>query len=98
MTTEGFEIKLYRSGSMWEGHGELRNRQALQPCPFCASVSGVVVQNSHTPHYTAECEDCGAMGPPGAIRYTKSDLRTKAKAIATHTRSLVLAMDLWNQR
>lgn len=93
----GFFLELTSGHGWWSGHGELRNTQTVHPCPFCASVN-IVVQNSHTPHYTAECEDCGAEGPPGTIRYTKNDLRSKPKAIATHKRSLGMAIDLWNIR
>jgi Lar family restriction alleviation protein len=70
--------------------------EKLKPCPFCGSRD-VVVRNTHTPHYTAECDNCEAQGPTG--RAGNGDhIRTKATAKRQHTKAFTLAVEGWNTR
>jgi Lar family restriction alleviation protein len=63
----------------------------LLPCPFCGGTD-MEVENTHTPSYAVECEDCGAAigTPPG--------LTDGAKTRANHRRAFLAAISAWNTR
>lgn len=87
-----------RSGD-WSGHGEYRNQSRLESCPFCGSAN-IVVENTHTPYYTAECDDCGAQGPHSGPTSTGGDhhIRSRKKCEQLHREAMQNAIEAWNDR
>lgn len=81
----------------FRGSGEsVPDVDQLRPCPFCGSGE-IVVGNTHTPHYRAECQKCGAEGPSvnPPKRYAT---KTPASVRRQHEVAFDQAVDAWNKR
>lgn len=92
------------SKSHFSAHGELVQEadtieKRLLPCPFCGS-DVITVSNTHTPYYDAECQDCGAQGPPGRPTTKGGDghIRTKKLCQTLHREAFEDAIFAWNAR
>lgn len=84
----------------WSGHGEYEPGvdPSLKPCPFCGG-SAIVVDNTHTPFYSARCEDCGCEGPTAhPDGYDGGHIRSRIKARAAHEEAFRRAIVHWNRR
>lgn len=77
------------------GESEPSDVARLKPCPFCGSKQ-VIIGNTHTPHYSAYCENCGAEGP-GSLPFGRH-AKTKTGLKAQHRKAFVQAMNNWNTR
>lgn len=67
----------------------------LESCPFCGA-NEIVVMNTHTPSYWAECQHCQAQGP--RTTYPKRGARSKTAVRRQHVRAFREAVQLWNER
>jgi len=84
--------------TLYSAHGEYEpGDQALEPCPFCGGMD-IEVDNTHTPHYTAICQTCGAEKPAADSRSSGNHSKTKAACRRAHRRSFQSAIDEWNKR
>jgi Lar family restriction alleviation protein len=90
------QLEVYGSAPNYSASGDYERGvdMPLRPCPFCGSEN-ITVVNTHTPSYTAECEDCGAQGP-GV--YYDGKLRSKAQAERAHRETFDQAIVEWNTR
>jgi hypothetical protein len=66
----------------------------LRPCPFCGS-SDVLLQNTWTPSYWVECQDCEA-----TARGECSSFSTNAEAFdkERHRQAAISSANAWNGR
>ena len=70
----------------------------LRPCPFCGGTE-IVVENTHTPFYTAECLDCNARGPHGEpTNYNGKHIKSARSARRHHREAFDAAVNGWNAR
>lgn len=93
------KLEIYGSDEEgWSAHGEYEPGvdPALRPCPFCGCTDGLTVENTHTPHYSVECESCEATGPSNEDSGTP--IFSKRGASTAHKLAFRSAIDLWNKR
>lgn len=89
------KLKVYGDDKIgFKGAGE-SDDEHLEPCPFCSSRS-IVIHNTHTPSYWAECNDCGAEGP--RTTYPRREARSRAGVRKQHEAVFTEAVILWNTR
>lgn len=97
------KLEAYRTGHTWSASGESiaqlpgepRPHTKLEPCPFCGSTD-ITCQNTHTPYYWAECQNCDAQGPTESGGYNGKPFTTKREALRVHAAAFVAAVRGWN--
>lgn len=88
------------TNTAFHGHGEYQGGvdKPLRPCPFCGG-SNIIVENTHTPCYEAECEECGATGPRGrSSSYSGNHIRQRGRCERLHREAFDAAIAGWNGR
>lgn len=90
------KLEIYGSASTgFSAHGESESEELL-PCPWCNSTE-IFIANTHTPHYQAECDNCGAQGPqsgPVKVQARRNIGSVRKQHVAAFTKSVTR----WNSR
>jgi len=92
------KLDVYGKPGDFGASGEYENAivdGVLSQCPFCGGID-IEVVNTHTPHYTVICADCGAKKPCaiGSGKHFKS----RGACIRAHGQSFRSAITEWNTR